>query len=423
MVQEDPLVGEVNFVRNLVNMPNIAELKGKRAAVIVYGYYPSDTRVHRSTEALLEAGMEVDLFCLRETARELPEEVVGGARVIRLALTHRRNSKLAYVWLYARFFLSAFWFLTRKGLGAKYAVVHVHNMPDVLVFTALLPKLRGAKVILDLHDPMPELMTSIYGLEPGNWKVGLLRLLERWSIAFSNLSVTPNIAFKDLFVTRSCRAEKMLIVMNTPDARYFDPDSARRDELTASPPAEFRIMHHGSIVYRHGIDQLVEAIATLRPKIPGLRLDIYGSPTPFLDTVLETARRLGVSDIVRYHGVKNQDEIAEAIQHCHLGVVPNRQSAFTDINFPTRLFEYLAMHRPVIAPDTPGIRDYFGRGQMIYFQPGNVSDLADRILWCRDHPEESREMARHGLVIYRQHLWSEEKSRFLNQVAQLCGQN
>ncbi len=293
-------------------------------------------------------------------------------------------------------------------------------MPDVLVFATLVPKLFGARIVLDLHDPMPELMTSIYDLDRNNWLVRVLRLLERWSIGMADLALTPNVTFKNLFVSRSCRSGKMRIVMNSPQQQIFDPD---RPDLAAADSrdgdGEFRLMHHGSIVHRHGIDLLVEAVAQVYPKLPGVRLDIYGSPTPFLDVVLATGRRLGVEHLIRYHGAKTQAEIAEAIRHCHLGVVPNRRSAFTDINLPTRLFEYLAMHRPVIAPSTQGIRDYFAPDEFFMFDRDDVGDLAEKILWVAAHPQEASECVERGVRVYRRHLWEREKAGFLGHIAAL----
>ena len=182
-------------------------------------------------------------------------------------------------------------------------------------------------------------------------------------------------------------------------------------------------MHHGSIVHRHGLDLLVEAVARLRPGLPGIRLDIYGNPTPFLDTLLAQAGQLGIADIVTYHGAKTQLEIAAAILQCDVGVVPNRRSAFIEINFPTRLFEYLARHRPVVGPSTLGIRDYFKPDQILLFEPNHVDDLMAKILWVHDHPAEARDFVRRGNEIYRQHLWKDQKVHFVNLVSTLTAKN
>jgi len=294
----------------------------------------------------------------------------------------------------------------------------VHNMPDFLVFAALLPRLQGSRVVLDLHDPSPELMQTIYRLRPGHVIVRLLRLIEKASIGFSHLVLTPNVAFRRLFASRSCDPEKIALVMNAPQPEIFSPDRFPA-EAAAGPRAEFRVMHHGLIAHRHGVDLLVEAIAQLRPRIPGIRLDLYGGETPFLPVVLETARCLGVADAVHYHGPKSQAEIAAAIRECHVGVVPNRRSVFTEINFPTRLFEYLALQRPVIAPSTEGIRDYFGPEDLYLFTPDDVASLASQIEAVHRDPAAVPGRVARGLAVYREHRWEGERDQLLRTVAGL----
>jgi glycosyltransferase involved in cell wall biosynthesis len=398
-------------------------LRGKRAAVLLYSYFPSDTRPYRAAAAMVEAGMEVDLICLTNNKSEEPKSMCGGVRVYRLPMMHLRGSVPSYLRNYGVFLAKSFWFLVRQGFRRRFDVVHVHNMPDVLVFAALVPKLRGAGIILDLHDPMPELMTAIYGLQPDRWPVRLLRRLERWSIRFSDLVLTPNISFKTLFASRSCSADKIHIVMNSPEETIFDPDRCEHDRNGPADDGTFRVMHHGSLVHRHGVDLLIEAVAQLRPRIPGIQLHLYGARTPFLDTAMELARSLGLADIVQFHGQKSQDGIADAIRKSHLGVVPNRRSVFTEINFPTRLFEYLALHRPVIAPETQGIRDYFNQEELLMFEPGNVHDMASKILWVSQNPEGANGFVERGNQVYRRHRWGQEKIKFINLLSTVVRQN
>jgi glycosyltransferase involved in cell wall biosynthesis len=390
-------------------------LRGKRAAVLVYGYYPADSRVRRAAEAMIKAGMATDVFCLSENPAELPQESVDGVNVFRLPLTHTRGGKSSYISKYLKYFFKAFLWLSKQRSRQRYDVVHVHNMPDFLIFAALVDKLRGATLILDLHDPMPELMMSIYGLKTADWQVRVLRALERSSIRFANVVLTPNIAFRDLFNSRGCPPGKMKIIMNSPEA-IFNPErypGGRKDNRTERT---FRIMHHGSIVHRHGLDLMIEAAAKVRSRIPGLQVDIYGPQEPYLDTVLEQARALGISDIVHYHGNKNANEIAQAILETDLGVIPNRRSTFTEINFPTRIFEYLVMGRLVVAPATRGITDYFGPDDLLMYEQNNVDQLAERILWVREHPEAANDILERARRVYQKHRWTDEENRFLDLV-------
>src|ERR1044071_986947 len=136
-------------------------LAGKNAAVLVYSGYPSDPRPRRAAEALVGLGMNVDVFCLRQNDQEPLRDTCNGVNIFRFPMKHWRGNKWAYFFQYGHFLIPGFFFLTLRCLVRRYRLVHVHNMPDILVFAALVPKMLGAKVILDLHDPMPELMMTI----------------------------------------------------------------------------------------------------------------------------------------------------------------------------------------------------------------------------------------------------------------------
>jgi glycosyltransferase involved in cell wall biosynthesis len=111
--------------------------------------------------------------------------------------------------------------LAGRAFRRRYDLVHVHNMPDVLVFSALVPKLFGAKIILDLNDPMPELMMTIFRLREETLLVRLLKKFEAWSILFADAVLTTNEAFRKLFVSRSCPAQRIEVIMNSPDEEIF----------------------------------------------------------------------------------------------------------------------------------------------------------------------------------------------------------
>lgn len=405
----------------------LSPLSGRRAAAVLYSYYPADPRPRRAAEALAEAGMQVDMICLRESNATPKLEFIHGVQVTRVPIKRRRAGKLTYLWQYFAFGTYAFLTLSRRALRHRYDVIHVHNMPDFLVFTALVPRLLGARVILDLHDPMPELCMSIFNLHEGDAMVSFLRFLERRSLAFAHLGITPNLAFKKLFVSRSCSDDHMKIVMNSPQESLFplhptpsnlhlNPSPHTPDPAPSKP---FVVMFHGSLVHRHGLDLAVHALHRLSPHLPHIELRIFGAPTPYLDEVLQLAQTLKLETRVHYGGEKPLDAIAQAIRLADVGLIPNRRLPFTELNFPTRIFEYLALAKPVIAPSTRGIQDYFDPSQIFYFQPDDIDDLARVIRFVHDRPESVPPVVHAGQEIYRQHLWSTERDQFLAHVQAL----
>jgi glycosyltransferase involved in cell wall biosynthesis len=410
-------------ISNFPVAPEISEklnwpsLKGRRAAVVLYSDFPFDPRPRRAAEALADAGMEVDLICLREKDSEAKRETINGINVLRLPMQRRRESKINYLLLYSAFLAGCTAILTGRTFKKKYDLVHAHNMPDFLVFSGLTPKLSGAKLILDLHDPMPELMMSIYGLPENHAFVRWLKRLERWSIRFADLILTPNIAFRELFISRGCPPGKIRIVMNSPQNNVFNPARFGAEKNSNSRNGEFRLMYHGFLVKRHGLDMAVEAVSELRSIIPEIKFDIYGSRTSYVERIESQIEKLGLKNQVCYHGQKSSEEIARAIGGVDLGVIPNRRTPFTEVNFPTRIFEYLAMGKPVIVPETRGIRDYFDKTQMLFFNPDDSADLARVIKWVAEHPDETATIVERGREAYRRHLWDEEKIRFLDSVS------
>ena len=178
-------------------------------------------------------------------------------------------------------------------------------------------------------------------------------------------------------------------------------------------------MYHGLIVERHGLDLAVRAVAILRDRIPHLKFDIYGERTDYVEQVLALVRELGLEQVVEYHGFKPFDQIPSLISSIDLGLIPNRLNPFTEINLPTRIFECLAMDKPVIVPRTPGIQDYFSDDNMIFFDPGDVKDLAGKIEWAWSHPLELRTITEKGREVYWRHSWVKEKDRFVNIVDNL----
>ena len=114
-----------------------------------------------------------------------------------------------------------------------------------------MPKLLGAKVILDLHDPMPELMQTIFKLPENSLACVVLKRLEKWSIRFADLVITVNLACKKIYSSRSCQPNKIKVVINSPDDEMF---RMRRGGIcdgngkNGNGSKPFVILYHGSLV-------------------------------------------------------------------------------------------------------------------------------------------------------------------------------
>jgi glycosyltransferase involved in cell wall biosynthesis len=399
-------------------------LSGKRVSVVLYSTYPSDPRPRRAAEALSRAGAIVEVICLEETDDEPRHEIISQVSITRISLKHHRGGKLSYVLQYAWFILLASAIMAGRSLNRRYDLVHVHNMPDILAFSAIVPKLFGAKVILDLHDPMPELMMTIFGLRERSYLVRLLKMFEKLSIGFADAVLTTNEAFRKLFSARSCPPQKISVVMNSPDEDIFRYRPASgQDSMPRDTSRPFVIMYHGTLVERYGLDLAVRALAKIRKTVRRAELRIYGRSTPFLEGILDDVLGSELAEAVQYLGPMKLEQISLAIRNCDVGVVPNRRCQFTELNMPTRIFEYLSQGKPAIAPGSPGIRDYFGPESLILFELGDVDDLAEKLEYVFAHPAEVAKIVARGQEAYRAHQWRGERLRLISLVEQLLNRH
>jgi glycosyltransferase involved in cell wall biosynthesis len=394
-------------------------LSGKRVGMLLFSTYPYDPRPRRAIEALRKEGMTIDLICLAEENAPRRERL-DGIDVVRVPITQERGGKFSYAYRYSAFILVSAAILAWRSLWRRYDLIYVNNMPDILVLSGLIPKAFGAKLILDQHDPMPELANTIFGIKDDSVGVAIIKKLEKWSLARADLVLTVNIACQRIFGTRSCPPGKIGVVMNSPDEDIFPLRTPRSyASRSHSGKDRFVIMYHGSLVERNGLDLAVDALALVKDAVPSAELRIYGRKTPFLEQVMGQARGKGVEANIRYLGSRTLEQLVGDIEDCDVGVIPNRSNPFTDINTPTRIFEYLALGKPVIAPRTLGITDYFSPQSLVFFESGDARDLAQRIEYVFAHSDEATAIAERGQQIYLAHRWQEERMTLLGLVSGL----
>jgi len=373
----------------------------KKILMVVYSHCPQDVRLRREADALIKAGYQVDMICLR-LPDQAKKENVHGVNVFRVNISKSRSTKGKYITLYASFFILLFFRVNQLFLKKRYDVIHIHNMPDFLVFLSIIPKLFGSKVILDLHDPSPEMLMTKFSEGDESRLTKLLKWQEKVSIKFAHSVITTNKSFQDRFVQRGCPPDKVNIVMNSPQDSIFNKFINK--SKNKSDENKFVLMYHGLIVERNGLEDLVEAISLLKNKISGIELIVYGEGE-FVSSFIQKIKKLKIENLVKYFGPVPIEKIVETIPKIDVGVVPNKINPFTQINFPTRIFEFLHMKKPVVVPRTQGIEDYFNNESIFYFDAGNAENLANVIFNVYSAPAKTVEVVNKGYEIYQKYRW------------------
>jgi glycosyltransferase involved in cell wall biosynthesis len=384
--------------------------------MVAFTDYPVDTRVRREAEALVERGDDVDFICLGTPSLGERRSLNGVALHPVMRFDYRDGSRARdYVRRYVTFQVAALVRVLRLHLRRRYDVVHVNTMPDSLVFSALGAKLLGAKVVLDVHDLMPELYASKFGLGERHLVIRLLRAVERRSIAFADRAIAVHRPHLDALVGHGNPPEKFTIIMNCPDPQLFHPRPAH------APASRFVLIYHGTVGSRHGLDVAVRAVALARHSVPGLELRIIGDGDYF-PRVRALVGELGVTDSVhleqRFVPI---DELIPTIREASVGLVPILDDPFTQYMLPVKLLEYVALGIPVIASDTRAIRSHFGEEMLCFTTPGDASDLAAKIVALHRDPARRSRLAAAAVRFNHTHNWEHEKARYLALIDSLAG--
>jgi len=389
----------------------------KRHCMVVHAYYPiGEPRVQREAEALVSHGYEVDVICLRQL-QEPSRAVVQGINVYRMPIRRHKGRGTGLQLLeYLLFFGLAFWRLSILHLRRRYRVIQVHNPPDFLVFAALIPRLMGAKVILDLHDLTPEFYASRFKQGMDSYAVRLVRWQEKLACRFAHRVITVTEPWCQTLIQRGVPPEKCGVVMNVADHRLFQRDLPRP---RPSPDNNFHLFYHGTLAWRYGIDLTLRAVASLRDELPGLHLTVHGRGE-FLGELQCLAQELKLGEFVHFStDYVPLRELPALIASADLGLIPYRRDVFTDGILPTKLMEYVAMGVPAVAARTFAIQAYFDEKMVRFFAPGDVDDLARCIRELYHDRKELAALAHNADRFNQKHNWRVQSAQYVDVVEHL----
>jgi glycosyltransferase involved in cell wall biosynthesis len=380
-----------------------------RICMVVYAYYPTDTRVRREAEALIDRGDYVEIISLGQKDKK-KTEMLHGVRVTQLfAGRYRGSNPLLYLASYLFFFIAASLLLAFRHLRKPYQIIQVHTLPDFMVFVAVVPKLTGAKVILDVHDLMPELYQSKFRLSATHWLVRFIIWMERRSVGFADRAIAVHKPHLFTLVQHGNPSEKFIILLNLPDPKIF---STRTSPVPQRKDSGFKLIYHGTVAQRHGLQVVIRALTDLREEINGLKLQIIGEGD-YIPHLRNLVRELRLEDCVDLKAeFLPLEDLVPVILQADIGVVPILYDDFTKYMLPVKLLEYVALGIPVICSRTETIESYFDDSMIQYVSPGNVSEFTKQIRNLYQNSQQREQIRSNADRFNREYSWERQKQLY-----------
>ncbi|MDY7036591.1 MAG: glycosyltransferase family 4 protein [Thermodesulfobacteriota bacterium] len=380
---------------------------------IAYTFYESDYRVRRCSEAFAGPGNRVDVIALKGDGAK-GRGVLNGVNIYRI---QRRNfdekGPFSYLFKILSFFIKGSVLLLFNHLKYRYKVIHIHSVPDFLVFMALIPKLLGARIILDIHDVLPEFYCQKFGRGFNTMLAKSLLFVEKMSVRFADHVIIANDLWRDKILTRDrVSREKCTSLLNYPNLEFF------KEKQNTPKSNGLRIIYPGSLSHHHGLDVAIKALHIVKEELPSVRLDIYAHSwiSEYRKSLNDLIDELDLKENVKFFHPVKVEELARIYQKVDIGIVPKRAGLFASQAFSTKIFDFMASGIPIIASKTQVDEYYFNDSMIMFFEPENVEELARCIIKLHKDPKKGQSMAQNAKKFIANNNWGVKKHIYLDLI-------
>ena len=384
--------------------------------MLAYSFYENDNRMRRYAEALSSRGDTVDIVALNHKGNS-SFDVINGVNVYRIQnRTVDEKGPLSYFFKLFLFLINSTFFITKLHLFKnKYDLIHVHSIPDYEVFATIIPKILGTKIILDIHDIVPELYISKFNKKQDSFIFKFLLFMEKISIMFSNHVIIANHIWEKTLLSRSIKKEKLSVFLNYPDKRYFV-----KSENTHNNKNVVKLVYPGTLNWHQGLDLAIKAIDKIKDYPIKIELYIFGNGKEKIN-LIKLAENLKLKEIVFFKDPVSLENVPKILLDADIGIVPKRkEDSFGNEAFSTKILEFMSLGIPVIVSDTKIDKFYFTDNHVQFFKSGDVNDLAEKILLLVSNKELRENLVNNSFNLLDNFNWEIHKIRYFEIVDKLC---
>jgi len=375
--------------------------------MISYSSHP-DSRVYRYIKSLNERGDTADVICLGQKDDPRFETDACGNRIFRIqSRTYSERSIASHVVPMVRFFILSAGWCTRLYAEKRYPVIHFHNVPDFGVFCTAVPKCLGAKVILDIHDIVPEFYMRRFRVGQNHTAIRFIRWVERMAARYADHVITVTDIWRERLIGRSVEADKCTTILNTPYVPLF---SRKRDP---APPGRrsFLLSYHGALTEPTGVETLIRAMPRVASRFHRIRLQIVGKGRE-RPRLIELTKHLHLEKHVHFIESVEFTKIPGLLDRVDIGVDPKRDGIYAGETLSVKTMEYLVCGIPAIVSRTPAAEAYFDDRMVMFFEPDNEKDLARCIIELVRSPRKRNALSRTGRLFFEKYGWNRYKKRY-----------
>lgn len=350
-------------------------------------HHPYDVRIfHKECRSLAEAGYDVTII-----APHANDEITDDITIKAVGKYPTRLKR----------FLKTVLEVHAKAVDQKAALYHFHD-PDLLPVSLAL-KLRGAKVIYDVHEDVPrQIMSKHWIPRPARKTISIATEIFEDIIA-ANLDAV-------ITATPYIQERFRKLNKNSFNINNYPKLEELYDANSHDPTKEPVICYAGALSPERGLSQMISAIEITRARL------LIAGPVSGLGADCATEK-------VHFLGMLARPQLRELFAKSMAGIVvfhpePNHVNAQ-----PNKLFEYMSAGLPVIASAFPKWREIIDTTKCgICVDPLNPKEIAAAVEWIISNPGEAEVMGMRGReAVEKLYNWDREKEKLRQVYEGICG--
>ncbi|MFO7844845.1 MAG: glycosyltransferase family 4 protein [Bacteroidales bacterium] len=370
--------------------------------------FPPDDRVEKEALALIERGHEIIIAC--QTLKKIKRQEIYKKIIIERLYMSRLMYKLSVAALIVPFYFT-FWYNFLKRLHKKYQfdVVHVHDLPLTKVGNQLSRK-YGLKLVCDQHEFYSNWIVHTAHMNKGIGKI--INLLSNWKkyekkyLKKADLVITIEEPLRKNYIEHAgIKPEKIILVPNTPSKKVFNEQNVKTS-IKEKYKDNFVLFYAGGIDILRGINIIIESLPVIKKHIPEIKFIFAGIIRKGCDPV-KLAKKLKVEDNIEFLGWIDIQEIPSYINASDICLhVPPVIRDETNLTIATKIFQYIAMEKPVIVGQAKLMKKLVTENNLgLAIKDNDHKDLADKIIHLYNNPDVLQNFSYNCKKIKSQFIW------------------
>ncbi len=372
-----------------------------RIGFVVDNEFNDDPRVGNEARALQRAGFDVRVLCMNY-GKHANDEVVGGIPVTRVPvhlplkniLFGSMNTVPLYHYLWARQIVRFI---------RKYRIDVIHVADLFMARSGYLAKRRtGARLVVDLKENYPAAIVNYEWIRsplkrfiarPHLW-----RMLEKPYLAYADRIVVMCDVLKEILLGRYAflKPGNVATYMNVPDTDFLLSQPVR--EVGIRKEGAYVVVYFGGVAQRRGILTVTDAVKLLRDRGENVKFLVIGPvDTPERDLFSSVFAHPDYRESVIHVPWITLAELPSYLAVADAGISPIVKSEQHDTTIANKMFQYSLFGKPLLVSDcVPQVRIVDTDRSGLVFRSGDAGELAEKILFLKNNPEEARHMGENG---------------------------